>query len=199
MVRSNPLCVSVAILLSALGLISGCRQQSQPQANAAVVPSYNAQSGRLERISYDRNKDGKADAWLYMDGAKATRAELDENADGAVDRWEHYRTDGSAASSPEGVPRGGLVSVEQSTRFDGKVSRWEIYEGGQLAKAEEDTTGDLRPDKWETWKDGALAEVALDTKGTGKADRKILYSPDGARQMLVDTGDGTFRPVAAQP
>ena len=90
--------------------------------------------------------------------------------------------------------------AEQSTRFDGKVSRWESYEQGQLAKAEEDTTGDGRPDKWEIWKDGSLAEVALDTKGTGKADRRIVYPADGgAPQMLVDAGDGTFRPVAAEP
>ncbi len=70
---------------------------------------------------------------------------------------------------------------------------------GRLAKVEEDTTGDGRPDKWETWKDGSLAEVALDTKGTGKAGPPdSCIRPTAAPQLLVDAGDGTFRPLAAQ-
>ncbi len=194
------LCVSVVMVV--LGItIGGCEQQpGRSVGSEAVVPTYNAQTGRLERISYDRNKDGKADAWLFMDGAQAKRAELDENGDGSVDRWEHYRSDApSDAPRSTGDARGKLEKAEQATRFDGKVTRWETYEQGRLVKAEEDTTGDGRPDKWETWMDGSLAEVALDTKGTGKADRRILFSADGGSQMLVDAGDGTFRPLGSKP
>lgn len=179
--------------------LAGC-QQPAPANAVGAVPTYNADSGRLERISYDRDKDGKPDAWLFMDGTRATRAELDENHDGSVDRWEHY----GAAVTPTGgeaPPRGEMVKAEQATRFDGKVSRWEAYEAGQLARVEEDTTGDGRVDKWETWKDGSLVEVALDTKGTGKADRRLVYpSGGGSPQLLVDaTGEGVFRPVTAEP
>ena len=192
--------VSVVMVALAVSSVAGCKQSKQAVGTGAIVPSYNAENGRLERISYDRNKDGKADAWLFMDGAQAKRAELDENGDGSVDRWEYYRSDApSDAPRSTGDARGQLEKAEQATRFDGKVSRWETYEQGRLVKAEEDTTGDGRPDKWETWKDGSLAEVALDTKGTGKADRRILYSADGSSQMLVDAGDGTFRPLATKP
>lgn len=199
--RSLDVKLRVFLVLFALGTASavGC-EQPVPAGTEAVVPTYNADTGRLERISYDRDKDGKTDAWLYMDGTKATRAELDENHDGAVDRWEYYQTD-APTSTGGPVPRGEMVKAEQATRFDGRLSRWETYESGRLAKVEEDTTGDGKPDKWETWTNGSLAEVALDTKGTGKADRRIVYPSDGGSpQLLVDVnGDGTFRPLAAEP
>jgi hypothetical protein len=189
----------VALLMCVLapGSIVGCQQAPKAAGNKEVVPKYNAETGRLERITYDRNKDGKPDAWLYMDGTQATRAELDENNDGTIDRWEYYRTDVPASSSGGPMPRGELVKAEQAMRFDGKVSRWETYETGRLAKVQEDTTGDGRPDKWEIWTGGSLAEVALDTKGTGKADRRIVYPADGSTPQLLadDKGDGTFHPV----
>lgn len=190
--------MSFLILVASAGATLSCGSPAKPVASGSVVPSYNAQTGRLDKISYDRNKNGKPDAWLFMDGPRVTRAELDENDDGVVDRWEHYRSDAPAASGP--VPRGELVSAEQATRFDGKVSRWEKYTGGRLATVEEDTSGDGRPDKWETWTAGTLSEVALDTKGRGKPDRRIVYPADGsAPQMLVDeAGDGTFRPVDSE-
>ena len=77
------------------------------------------------------------------------------------------------------------------------MNRWERYQDGRLATVEEDTTGDGRPDKWETWVNGSLAEVALDTKNGGKADRRLVYPADGGEpQLLVDAGDGSFRPAA---
>ena len=185
----------IAFLFSlALTPALGCQETPKP-AVKGVVPSYNAQSGRLERISYDRNKDGKPDAWLFVDGTRATRSELDENYDGAVDRWEEYEK--TVTPTPAGAaPRGDLVKAEQSTLFDGKVNRWERYQDGRLATVEEDTTGDGRPDKWETWVNGSLAEVALDTRNGGKADRRLVYPADGGEpQLLVDAGDGSFRPA----
>jgi hypothetical protein len=190
--------VSFLILVASAGATLSCGAPGKPVARDGVVPSYDAQTGRLEQISYDRNKNGKPDAWLFMDGSKVTRAELDENDDGVVDRWEHYGTNAPSTSGP--IPRGELVRAEQDTRFEGKVSRWEKYEGGRLATVEEDASGDGRPDKWETWTAGTLSEVALDTRGRGKPDRRIVYPADGsAPQMLVDeAGDGTFRPVDSQ-
>jgi hypothetical protein len=190
--------VSLLLFTLAVAPAVGCQQAAKP-STGAVVPGYNAKTGRLERISYDRNKDGKPDAWLYLDGTTATRAELDENFDGAIDRWEEYLTSTPTVSGGP-VPRGQLVKAEQSTRFDGNVSRWERYDLGRLATVEEDTTGDGRPDKWETWADGSLAEVALDTKGAGKPDRRIVYPPDGGSpQLLVDSGDGRFKAAIPEP
>jgi hypothetical protein len=192
--RGVPLGVVAAVTLT----LSACQATPPqlPQGRDGVVPSYNADTGRLERISYDLNKDGKVDAWLFMDGTRAVRAELDENHDGTVDRWEYYRAGGQAAAG--GFPRGELERAEQSTRFDGIVTRWEAYQAGVLKTVREDVSGDGQPDKWETWQDGSLAEVALDTKGTGQADRKIVYPADGsAPQMLVHADDGTYKPLSA--
>ena len=185
------------LLAGAAVSLPGCRQPARPKGTATVVPTYDQKTGKLQGITYDRNKDSRPDAWLFMDGTTPVRAELDDNYDGAADRWEHYGANGAVVQTGP-MPLGELVKAEQSTRFDGNVSRWETYEHGKLARVEEDTSGDLRPDKWETWTDGSLVEVALDTKGAGKPDRKLLYPAEGgAPQMLVDTkGDGTFRPVA---
>lgn len=198
--RDPDLRLSLVLLALVLATAGGCQQSGKPDANKEVVPTYNADTGRLERISYDRNKDGKPDAWLFMDGTLAIRAELDENHDGAIDRWEHYRTGAATAIGIE-FPRSELLKAEQATRLDGKVNRWETYESGRLAQVKEDTNNDGRPDKWEVWTDGSLAEVALDTAGRGKPDRRIVYPPDGSSpQMLEDaTGDGTFRPMAPTP
>jgi hypothetical protein len=189
---------ALAALLMAPAVVA-CGQQPAPSTGRdGVVPSYNADTGKLERITFDRNQDGTVDAWLFMDGTRAVRAELDENNDGHVDRWEHYRAGGRPQAGA--MPRGELERAEQSTRFDGVVSRWETYERGRLSVVREDTTGDGRPDKWETWVDGTLSEVALDTRNLGKPDRKIVYSGEGAApEMLVDRGDGTFRPLTSAP
>ena len=187
-------------LAAAIVALAGCQKTAvpPPQGRDGVVPTYNAATGRLERISYDRNKDGKPDAWLFMDGTRAVRAELDDNHDGAVNRWEYYRSGGQAVGG--GFPRGELERAEQASRFDGIVTRWETYKAGVLTNVREDTDGDGQPDKWETWVSGALAEVALDTAGTGKANRKIVYPADGSDpQMLVDAGDGTFKPLTTAP
>ena len=93
-----------------LAAVVGC-QRSQPTGTSEVQPTYNRDSGRLERISYDRNRDTRMDAWLVMDGTRVIRAELDENFDGVVDRWEHYGDQAvpTAAAPGDGlVPRGTL-------------------------------------------------------------------------------------------
>ena len=192
---------AAALILSvALAGSTACRHTPAPAGSADIVPEYNPETGRLERISYDRNTDGKPDAWLFMNGTAAQRAELDDNHDGAVDRWEYYESAATAAAAPDSMPRGVLVRAEQSVRFDGKVSRWERYAGGQLVSVEEDTSGDGTPDKWETWSDGSLKSVALDTKGAGKPDRQIVYAADGsAPRLLVDTdGNGSFEPASGR-
>ena len=112
----SKLCVSLVMVALGITSTAGCEQPPRPVGSETVVPTYNAETGRLERISYDRDKDGKPDAWLYMDGTKATRAELDENSDGNVDRWEHYRADAATvdrrprsswrACSRQSSPRG---------------------------------------------------------------------------------------------
>jgi hypothetical protein len=183
--------------------LAGCRPAPSKPADSSITPAYD-EVGRLNSITYDRNHDGKPDAWLKMRGAHVISAELDENFDGKVDRREFYSdgpTTASAANPAAGTaatPAGTNVErVEQSTLDDGTMNRVEFYEHGKLARVEEDTNGDGRVDKWETWTNGMLVMVALDTRGTGKPDRRIVYSPDGGEpRMEVDTkGDGTFAPL----
>jgi len=193
--------VGGGLLVAAL---AGCRATPAKTADPSVKAGYDS-AGRLESITYDRNHDGKPDAWLKMRGAHVVSAELDEDFDGKVDRREFY-ADGSMpttatnnAGTTAALPaRTGIERVEQSTRGDSTMNRVEFYEHGKLARVEEDTNGDGRVDKWETWTDGAPAIVSLDTKGTGKPDRRIVYATGGGEpRMEVDTkGDGTFTPLA---
>jgi hypothetical protein len=182
-------------------LAAGCSRLAPAQpASQGIQPSYD-NAGRLEQITYDRNHDGKPDAWLKMRGAQVISADLDEDFDGVVDRREFY-VDGpvsTGVTSASMLPaRTELVRAEQSTRGDGKMNRVEFYEHGKLARVEEDTNADGRVDKWETWSGDLLQTTALDTKGTGRPDRRIVYSADGAEpRMEVDVkGDGTFTPLA---
>jgi hypothetical protein len=187
---------AIAVLVLGLVAATGCQRQ-QAFGAPQVTPTYNKESGRLERISYDRNRDTRMDAWLVMDGTRVVRAELDENFDGVLDRWEYYgdqAVPGPAAPGNGLVPRRTLLRAEQATRGDGKINRRESYENGQLSSVEEDTNGDGKTDKWETWSGGALKVMALDTKGTGKPDRRLVYPTDGSSpQLEVDRdGSGTF-------
>ena len=59
-------------------------------------PGYDKASGRLTRLEYDANGDGKTDTWGYMDGMRVVRVEVDEDGDGKIDRWEYHN--GSASS-----------------------------------------------------------------------------------------------------
>jgi len=186
-------------LIAGTLVASACAQPAaRPVGTDRVKPSYNDQTGRLERITYDRNGDGKTDATTFMNGTSVVRAELDENYDGLTDRWEHYAkssTPGSAEASARV-----LEKVESSARTDGKITRWETYERGVLRGVEEDTDNDGRVDKWETWEGGALRVVALATRGGGKPDRRLVYPADGdAPRLEVDgSGTGTFTPVTSK-
>lgn len=167
-----------------------------------LEPEYD-KSGRLQKLQYDRNGDGKVDTWGYMNGARVVRVEVDENGDGAVDRWEFHRaappegagarTPGAGAAGPEKT----VERIERATRFDGQVSRREYFDNGTLTKIEEDTDGNGKVDKWETYTGGALSLMALDTSGRGAPDRRLIYRADGSLDRIEEdpTGSGTFRPV----
>src|SRR5205814_4667584 len=109
---------AVALLVAA-GMTPACRGGATPAPAPGVQPSYNKTSGRLERIAYDRNHDGKSDAWLNMQGTHVLSAELDDTFDGVVDRREFYANGPAAPVSTAAStlpPRSELVRAEQSTR-----------------------------------------------------------------------------------
>jgi hypothetical protein len=183
----------VVLLIVVVGLAGvGC--SAGPDNTPAVKASYSKTTGKLELVTYDTNRDGRIDAWSYMDGTRLVRMEIDLNFDGMVDRWEYYADDGSLEKvgfSRANVGKvdawayeagnGQVARIEVSTRRDGKVNRWESYEQGKQARADEDTNGDGKPDKWETYRDGALASVAIDTDNDGRPNRRLIYGADGVK------------------
>ena len=182
--------------------VTGCSGSAAPETvGARVSATYRADTGRLEKLAYDRNGDGREDAWAFMNGTRLLRAELDVNFDGRVDRKEFYasgasdeRAGGTAIIQGQGV----LTRVELVSAGTGTAFREETYHKGVLARAEEDTDGDTRIDKWERYEEGALTSVAFDTDRRGTADRRLVYARDGgAPQIETDPdGDGHFSPAA---
>ncbi len=163
-----------------------------------LEPLYD-EGGKLQKLNYDRNGDGKVDTWGFMDGARVVRVEVDENGDDRVDRWEYHRQ-GAGMGQPDAAltgPDKSVERIERATRLDGTVSRREFFDNGLLTGVEEDTDGNGAVDKWETYTNGVLALVALDTAGRGTPDRRLVYGSDGNLDHIEadPTGSGTFRPV----
>jgi type IV pilus biogenesis protein CpaD/CtpE len=188
----------VAAAAAALAAAAACTQTpARPAGTDRIKPAYNEKTGQLERITYDRNGDGKIDATTFMSGTAVVRAELDEDFDGVIDRWEHYAKGSTSSPNAAEATTRVLEKVESTTRSDGKITRREMYEGGVRRAVEEDSDSDGRVDKWETWEGGALRVVAVDTHGRGKPDRRFVYPADGqAPRLEVDeSGTGRFTPV----
>jgi YD repeat-containing protein len=188
------------VVISCLGFAAAACDSSfsspaKSEVAARVKPEYDETTGRLTRIAYDSDGDGKPDTWAYMDGTTLVRVEVDEDGDGQIDRWEFHRAPGQAGRAGQ-VGQAGFVSpletiehIERATRHDGTVSRWEYFEHGQLTRVEEDIDGDGKVDKWETYAAGTLASMALDTTGRGTPDRRLIYKPDGTLERIEQVRD----------
>jgi hypothetical protein len=148
--------------------------------------------GRLDRIEYDSNGDGKPDCFSHHDGAKTPHLiEVDEDFDGKIDRWEDYDPAGKLVKV--GVSRRGhgpdlwslpgpgdtTARKEYDEDGDGKIDRAEILDAGRIARVEIDTSRDGRMDRWQEWRKGRLVAEDLDTDGDGKADRRLRYGDAG--------------------
>lgn len=206
-VTSRRVRVACATLLAAAAVACTQPQAAPPERRPAapagtdrLKPTYD-DTGKLQKLQYDRNNDGIIDTWGYMDGTRVVKVEVDENGDGKVDRWEFHRSaadsrNADAPAAPVGVDRS-VERIERATRFDGKVSRREFFDNGALTKTEEDTDGDGRIDKWETYVAGSLSIMALDTQGRGAPDRRLVYKADGSLDHIEadPNNTGTFTPL----
>lgn len=160
--------------LTVCALAVGCAGGPPPPTH--VVPQYDVGSGRLVRLSYDSNLDGRPDMVASMEGRSVRVVEVDEDHDGRPDRWEHYAAEPGAAPGAPAEPR--LVRVEHVTRRGEIIVRREIFEGGALIEAREDRDADGRDDRWEAYGAGGLSEVQIDTDADGRPDRRLTYSGD---------------------
>ena len=71
---------------------------------------------------------------------------------------------------------------------------------GKLKLLKYDSNSDGKVDKWEVYEGDHLASVAFDTTHRGTPDRKLTYGPHGTARVEVDEkGEGrwTVVPVAA--
>lgn len=149
--------------------------------------------GRLQRIEYDSNGDGKPDHIAHHEGEKTPRLlEVDEDFDGRTDRWEEYNPKGRMVKvgvsrrhtgSPDLWITPGPGDQPARREYDGdgdmRVDRTEILRAGLIVTVELDTDGDGRMDRWQDWSTGRLASEDLDTDADGKPDRRITYSEKG--------------------
>jgi hypothetical protein len=159
--------------------------------------------GRLQRLEYDANGDGRPDQIAHHDGARTPRTiEVDEDHDGTVDRWEDYDAAGKltrvgtsrrgrgpdvwTTAGPDGQP----ARREYDEDGDGRPDRAETLQAGALRGVEIDQDRDGRPDRWQSWDRGRLVAEELDTDRDGQPDRRLRYGEDG-RVLGLD-------PVAAR-
>jgi hypothetical protein len=215
--RFITLCIGAVALSNALVGCSGADGTAGDQPRA----EYDAQSGRLRRLTFDANRNGHHDAVGIMDGTRIDYIELDTDENGKVDYWEYYDADNrllkvGVSRQNDGIVdtfefydrgdrSGGVVTrVEVSTRRDNRFDRVEVYSGGILARVEEDADGDGRIDKWELYRpvpnrspsdpSSSVTSVAFDDAHRGTATRRLVFADDGTvRRVEVDPdGDGLF-------
>ena len=173
--------------------------------------AYDTATGRLQRIEFDANRNGRNDAVAIMDGTHLVRIELDLTENGRVDRWDFYTPD--RALEKVGLSRfdDGIMDsvafytaqhtvsrIEISTHRDGTFNRVEYYVNGALDHSEEDTNGDGRVDHWETYRAAAssssapayeVAAASFDDAGHGTPTRRFIYGSGGAI-VRVETDPG---------
>ena len=173
--------------MTALAVCVGAAACSSGDArHGAVMPVYDAANGRLTRLAYDADGDGRTDAVASMDGREVRSVELDRDGDGLPDRWEYYDAPLADGTAQGNVTR--LRRVEQVVRHGATIVRREIYEDGQLVRVTEDRDADGRDDRWEDYADGALVGVDVDTTGSGRADRRIRYAGEAMTVEALAAG-----------
>src|SRR5436190_20441796 len=81
----------IATLLAAQAGASSCSRPKSSKTNAtrAIKADYDS-LGKLRRLDYDRNGNGRIDTVATMDGTRIVRIEIDSDENGSVDRWEYY-------------------------------------------------------------------------------------------------------------
>lgn len=139
---------------------------------------------RPMRGEADLDADGRIDRWEYFD-AQGTLMLIGTSSrgDGVEDTWTRPQPTGA-----------GEVHVSTSRLRDRVADRHEYFVERALVRAEEDTNADGRIDKWERFEGGTLRDASFDTSfTTGRPDRRVIYDAKGGSVVETDPeGDGTF-------
>jgi hypothetical protein len=210
--------IAPAAIALLCALVLACSDAEKERVRQTTKATYDAKTGKLTELTFDRNRNGVIDTWIDMDGTRPVQSRIDLNEDGKIDRWEYYDASGKLTrvgfsrkdnGKPDAWayadPDGKMIRVEiSSTGDEKKIDRWEHYNGalagpngdptGALVSVEEDTNGDGRPDKWETYENGSIKTVAFDEGGTGHPTRRLTYA--GGQLVLLESdpdGQGGFR------
>ena len=128
-------------------MLSGCQDPTLSKKSAppyllvekGPYQSLYGPDGKIERLVYDRNGDGTADAViLYGPDGKIRLAEIDTNLDKVIDRWEYFEN-------------GVLVRVGFARGARAAPDRWDVIApSGAITAHEYDDDGDGKPDRSET-------------------------------------------------
>ncbi|MGQ0737283.1 MAG: hypothetical protein ACT4QD_27000 [Acidobacteriota bacterium] len=173
-------------------LMAGCHSTPASDQAPAVTPVYNTEDGRLQQLLADQDGDGRVDTRAVMDGRRLERIDLDRDGDGKADRWEYY-TPPAVSSPPGSLPE--IQRVEEANAPGATVTRREFYQRGQLRLVEDDADADGRVDRWEHYDGDRLVRIEMDLTGRGFPDQRFIYAPDGAvlRVEANPEGDGNWR------
>jgi hypothetical protein len=127
---------------------------------------------RVVRIELDPDQNTIIDRWeYYAPDQTLEKVGTSRAADNTPDSWAFYDAGGT------------VTRIEISTRRTGTIDRVEYYERGARVRAEEDTNADGRIDKWESYDGARLASVAFDTRQRGIPDRRVVYAQDGTARL----------------
>lgn len=167
---------------------------------------YDQKTGKLSEITYDKDKNGRVDTWVDMDGSRPISARIDSDEDGQIDRWEYYNQNGVLLRVGESRAKSGSVDMWAYMGADGTPERVEFvevsnvtgkegivrrdhYQGGVKVRGEEDTDGDGVIDRWETFAGGRLRTVEFDDekKRDGRPVQRMTYDDRGAL-IAIETG-----------
>ena len=158
--------------------------------------------GRIDQWTYlegnrplrgeaDTDGDGRVDRWEYFDAAaRLTHIGTSSLNDGVEDTWAWV------------TPANGEARLDRSRQRDRHVDRREFYKGDTLVRTEEDSNKDGRIDKWDRYDGARLIEASFDTTLTrGRPDRRLTYDATGKVTATEEDpdGDGTFVRVAIPP
>lgn len=157
--------------------------------------------GRIDQWTYldgtrplrgeaDLDADGRVDRWEYFDAQSALiLVGTSSRGDGVEDTWTRPAPTAS-----------GEVHVSSARLRDRLADRHEYFRADQLVRAEEDTNADGRIDKWERYEGATLREASFDTSFVkGRPDRRVVYDAKGVSYVEADPdGDGTFLRVTGE-